>query len=100
MEEKVSPISSSTPQQSIAMLQQMMERYTQAAIAHNERANVDLKNLQLALETGKVTQAQDALARLQRDSAIFDSSIAVPAPSNPSAAAPAVSEDGDLNTIA
>ena len=79
--DEIAPISSLTPKQSIAALQELMDRFSQTAIGHSQRASLDFKALQLALETGNVADAQDALARLQRDSAIYGSTPAAPAPS-------------------
>jgi hypothetical protein len=64
----VTNVSSAVSQQTIDALQLQMARYTQSAIGQDSPARADYKALQAAIQSGKVTDAQAALARLQRDS--------------------------------
>jgi hypothetical protein len=62
-----SSASSASSQQTIAMLQKQMMLYTQFADGSGPAA-ADYKALQYAIQTHNVSDAQSAMARLQRDS--------------------------------
>ncbi|MGO8699688.1 MAG: hypothetical protein ACLQVY_18465 [Limisphaerales bacterium] len=61
-------VASAISQQTIAALKAQMSRYAQAANGQNNQASADYKALQAAITSGNVSDAQTALARLQRDS--------------------------------
>jgi len=86
----ISSVSSSVSQQTIAALQAQMARYSQAANGRNSQASSDYKALQSAIQSGNVSAAQSALARLQRDSRTTNPAAPTPAPAAPAAHSPAV----------
>jgi predicted negative regulator of RcsB-dependent stress response len=80
-------------QQTIASLQAQMLRYAQPANGQNSQASADYKALQTAVQSGNVSDAQAALARLKRDSQAGNP--ASNAGSTPPATTSAVDGDGD-----
>jgi hypothetical protein len=90
----ISSVSSAVSQQTIALLQSQMMRYSQTANGQNSQASADYKALQSAIKSGNVSDAQAALARLQRDSQTANPTAATPASTSPTASSP-VDSDGD-----
>jgi len=63
-----SSVASAVSQQTIAALQAQLAHYTQTGSGQNSQTSADYKALQNAIQSGNVSDAQTALARLQRDS--------------------------------
>jgi hypothetical protein len=85
-------VSAAVSQQSIASLQAQMVRYAPAAGSQNSRASADYKALQQAIQSNNVSDAQAALARLQRDSQTATHGTTTQSP-----ASTPVDSDGDHN---
>ena len=90
----ITSVSSAVSQQTIAALQVQMLRYTQTASGQNSQASADYKALQAAIQSGNVSDAQVALARLQRDSRSTNPAAATPAGTSATANSP-LDGDGD-----
>lgn len=69
-----------------------MARYSPAANSGNSQASIDYRALQTAIKSGNVSEAQAALARLQRDTKAASSSGSAAASSPASSP---VDSDGD-----
>ena len=72
------PKSVAVTQETLALVQTQMYRYVLAALGKNSPATEDYKALQYAVQTGNLSDAQSALARLNRDSNIAASAALPP----------------------
>jgi len=94
----ISSVSSAASQQLIAALQAQMLRYSQAANGQNSSARSDYRALQAAIKSGSVSDAQAALARLQRDSRNNSPAAATPAATSTRANPPVESEGSPVES--
>jgi hypothetical protein len=85
--------------QTLAALRAQLERYSQSALGQFSSASADYKALQYAIESGNISAAQAALARLQRDSDSAAANLA-PAPTETTAPDPGESSHTDKQASA
>ncbi|HZM02227.1 MAG TPA: hypothetical protein VFC44_04310 [Candidatus Saccharimonadales bacterium] len=100
-----SSVASAVSQQTIAALQVQLAHYTQTGSGQNSQTSADYKALQNAIQSGNVSDAQVALARLQHDSAPprptpATSTLASAVNSDGSSIAVPSSTEGSLDTTA